>query len=674
MCGIAGVLTFGQTRVAADRVEGMVDIIAHRGPDDAGYLVRQTGVQHSRGASYGQAFTNKRFQHISPLLPMIDSQAGQELLRGDFWNLFLGHRRLSILDLSPRGHQPMSNKAGDLWLVYNGEIYNFRELRSELEARGHGFAGGSDTEVLLRAYEEWGMDCVRRLNGMFAFALWDNRTQCLHMGRDRYGIKPLYYLHDDGQLVFGSEIKSILAYLPDKPAVDLLALNEYFSFQNILSDRTLVSGLRLLPPATVLTVSAETGKAASRQYWDFDFSQETDASQDALHEELHSLIEQAVRRQCVSDVPIGSYLSGGMDSGSVTALAVRNMGRIRTFTGGFDLSEAMEHEKRFDERDLAERMASTFQTNHYECVLHAGDLEAVMDQLIWHLEDLRVGQCYPNFYIAGLAGKFVKVVLSGCAGDELFGGYPWRYAAAVGGDRGDYVGNYYAYWKRLVANRNKPRLYNADTVAMLRTLDDDGATPFVDHTLTVFKRVFHEMPQPHDLTQQVNSSLYFECKTFLHGLLVVEDKVSMAHSLETRVPLLDNDLVDFAMRVPLRYKLSGVDQLGTIDENLPHKQDYYNRRFNSGKNILRSAMERILPPEIIAAKKQGFSAPDESWFRGRVEDYVRDRLLGSDARLRQYLDQDFVRQQCEDHMAGRVNNRLLLWSLLSFETWLRKFQ
>jgi asparagine synthase (glutamine-hydrolysing) len=380
-----------------------------------------------------------------------------------------------------------------------------------------------------------------------------------------------------------------------------------------------------------------------------------------------------VDRQCVSDVPVGSYLSGGIDSGTITALAARRFGRIRTFTGGFDLSEAQGRELRFDERELAEKMASVFQTEHYECVLHSGDMAEVMDDLIWHLEDLRVGQCYPNYYLARLAGRFVKVVLSGTGGDELFGGYPWRYAAAVADTREDYVQNYYRYWKRLVRNRDKPRLFAPEVESRLRELEDDAAVPFCDHTISSFRRVLGEGVSAEDREDQVNYSLYFECKTFLHGLLVVEDKLSMAHSLESRVPLLDNELVDVACRVPVRLKLANLENLYRLDENLPRKKQRYERQYEGGKKILRDAMRRILPEEVAGARKQGFSAPDESWFRGSAEKYVRAQLLGDESRVSDYMSLEYVEDVLDQHSAGSANNRLLIWSLLSLQHWLARF-
>ncbi len=284
MCGITGAISLNSTPLLVDRLKGMVDIIAHRGPDDAGYLVWQTGKTHQRGISYGQPFTDSEYRNVSPLLPVIDSDAGEQMLREDKWDLFFGHRRLSIIDLTARGHQPMADKAKSAWLAYNGEIYNFREIRKELEQSGHGFESNSDTEVIIHAYLEWGIDCVKRFNGMFAFALWDAAKKKVHLVRDRFGIKPLYYYIKDGLLLFGSEIKSITHYLNSKTEVDLLALNEYFSFQNTFSGRTLFSDIKLLEPGRVMTINQSSGSIEQKQYWDFDFTQESVRSEDDLCE------------------------------------------------------------------------------------------------------------------------------------------------------------------------------------------------------------------------------------------------------------------------------------------------------------------------------------------------------------------------------------------------------
>ena len=680
MCGIAGAISLNHYPLQTERLKPMVDVIAHRGPDDAGYLVYQTG----NNQPLGQDFTDSQFQDVYPLLPVIDSPPqSRSGLHSEKWDLFFGHRRLSIIDLSPRGHQPMCDKSRKIWLIYNGEIYNFREIRQELKALGYHFSSASDTEVIIHAYHQWGTDCIHRFNGMFAFALYDSRDQKVWLARDRYGIKPLYYtLTDEGTFLFGSEIKSILEYLPEGPDVDLAALNEYFSFQNIFSDRTLFSGIKLLPPGHYLELDLSNvalnpdligRKVSKTKYWDFDFAQEIDAPANQLEDQLYDRLTQAIKRQCVSDVPVGSYLSGGMDSGTVTAITASVFGRIATFTIGFDLSGAATHEQSFDERESAGYMANLFQTEHHERVLHSDDMEAAMANLIWHLEDLRVGQCYPNYYAAHLASKSVKVVMSGTGGDELFGGYPWRYATAIGNSPDAYIDNYYRYWQRLVYNREKPLLFNQEVINQLCSMDIDGAIPFKNHTSTAFRDVYPREIQCNSKEEQVNHSLYFECKTFLHGLLVVEDKISMAHSLETRVPLLDNDLVDLACQTPIRYKIANLHNWKAFNEDTSRTDKVSWERTDVGKDILRKTMGRIIPKSVTQAKKQGFSGPDESWFRGSSEKYVRDLLLDDKARINEYLNPKYVRQILETHSAGVENKRLLIWSLLSFEWWLKQF-
>lgn len=673
MCGIAGVINLDGAPLKVDRLKLMVDALAHRGPDDAGYLVYQTGRHHPTDEGFGQELTDQAFGHLSPQLPAIDSPAGRTCLEEGPWDLCLGHRRLTILDLTPRGHQPMSDRTRNTWLVHNGEVYNFRELRVELEKLGYCFRSRTDAEVILYAYEAWGPDCIHRFNGMFAFALWDNRHKRLVLARDRYGIKPLYWTRRGDCLVFASEIKAILAWCGTATGVDLLALNEYFSFQNVLTDRTLFDGIRLLRAGHIVQIDAANGSVETRQYWDFDFGSEIASPREEIEEHLKFLLQQAVRRQCVADVAIGSYLSGGMDSGTVTALTSSVLGRIFTFTLGFDLSEAAAHEMTFDEREQAERLANLLQTEHYESVLHSGDMEAVLHDLVWSLEDLRLGQCYPNYYVARLASKFVKVVMSGVGGDELFGGYAWRYAAAVGRDGHEYVQNYYRYWQRLVRNREKPLLFNDDVRSRLAELRENGAVPFKDHTLSVFRGVLGEQFDNRTVSSQVRNALYFECKTFLPGLLVIEDKLSMAHSLETRVPFLDNDLVDFACSIPVTMKVSGIDNLEQMNENLLRKKELYTNKLDRGKNILRKAMEQILPREFTTARKQGFSAPDESWFRGRSAAHVQEVLLDGSSPLYRFLSPDYVRKVVDAHCSGRENKRLLIWSLLNFAKWLEHF-
>ncbi len=627
MCGIAGILNFDGAPVDAAVLKRMTDAIAHRGPDGEGFYA---------GEGVG-----------------------------------LGHRRLAIIDLSDAAAQPMSDSEGRRFIVYNGEVYNFAEIRDELVSLGHVFKSRTDSEVVLHAYIEWGEKSLEKFNGMFAFAVWDKVERELFIARDRCGIKPLYYALRGGTFVFGSEVKAIARH-PDCPtALDRKALLEYFTFQNFFTDRTLFAGVKLFPSGSHLRLkeSASGGAPGAlnfTRYWDFHFEDPANPADDEEYaEELDRLFTQAVTRQLVSDVDVGSYLSGGLDSGSITAIAATHLPYIKTFTCGFDLNSASGLEVAFDERKKAELMSYLFKTEHYEMVLKAGDMERVMPRLAWHIEESRVGQSYPNFYVSQLAAKFVKVVLSGAGGDELFGGYPWRYyRAVVNDDFEHYIDKYYLFWQRLIPNTAIKKVFSP-------------IWPDVQDVWTrdIFRDVFlereNEIATPEDY---INHSLYFEAKTFLAGLLIIEDKLSMAHGLETRVPFLDNDLVDFAMKVPVRLKLGNLKKVVDLNENVPGKKTArYFKKTRDGKLLLRRVMARHTPKEVVRQVKQGFSAPDASWFKGESIDYVRETLFGGEARLYEYLDRSAVRELVEEHLEGKINRRLFIWSLLSFEWWLKTF-
>lgn len=622
MCGIAGIVNRAGTPASPVLVKRMIERLAHRGPDGEDVFV--------------------------------DDAVG------------LAHRRLAIIDLSPAGRQPMLSEGGRYAISYNGEIYNFQELRAELQTMGCRFRTRTDTEVLLNAWVMWGRGALDRLNGMFAFALWDRERRELLLARDRYGIKPLYYAERAEALLFASEVKALLAHPALTARMDREALFEYMTFQNFFTDRTLFEGVRLLPAGCVMTVSAETGASRVERYWDFAFAEpEVSAQEDDYVEEFDHLFRRAVSRQLISDVPVSSYLSGGLDSGSITALAAREVENLRSFTVGFDLHSASGLELGMDEREAAEHMSYLFKTEHYEMVLKAGDMERALPRLIWHLEEPRVGQSYPNFYAAQLAGKFGKVVLAGTGGDELFGGYPWRYyRAVVNDDFEHYIDKYYLYWQRLLPNGEMRRLFAPvwNDVKHVWTRDI-----FRD----VFTRHAPRLTRPEDY---INHSLYLEAKTFLHGLLVVEDKLSMAHGLETRVPFLDNDLVDFAVRLPVSMKLGKLQEVVRIDENEPSdKRDVFFQRTRDGKLLLRRAMSRYVPEPVTQAMKKGFSAPDASWFRGESIDYLKSILADRRARIYEFFDPAVVHSLVDDHLAGRENRRLFIWSLLSVEHWCRTF-
>lgn len=623
MCGIAGIINLSGETISPVILQRMTDAIAHRGPDGEGHW--------------------------------IEGSVG------------FGHRRLAIIDLSPGGHQPMISADHRYVITYNGEIYNYREIRAELQAAGYWFRSQSDTEVLLHALAHWGTDALVRLNGMFALALWDRKEKRLLLARDRYGVKPLYVAQQGRKVMFASEQKAITSHPEFDRQVDKEALLEYFTFQNIFTDRTLLKDIQLLPAGHFATLDLNDPSAGLQRakYWDYRFREpDQPLRREEYAEELDRLFKQAVNRQLVSDVELGAYLSGGMDSGSITAVASQSFANLKTFTCGFDLSSASGIELAFDERTKAEAMSARFKTEHYEMVLKAGDMERCLPKLAWHLEEPRVGQSYPNYYAAKLASKFVKVVLSGAGGDELFGGYPWRYyRAAVNQDFEHYIDQYYAFWQRLIPN----------------SVLSDVFSPIwgdVKHVWTrdIFRDVFlthdNELDRPEDY---INHSLYFEAKTFLHGLFVVEDKLSMAHGLEARVPFMDNDLVDFAMQCPVNLKLNNLAEVVSMNENEQgNKTGKYFQKTNDGKQIFRDVMSRHISSDITMAEKQGFSSPDASWFKGDSIEFVRRTLLEGQPRIFEVMDRKAVTVLIGEHLRGEQNRRLLIWSLLNAEAWMEQ--
>jgi asparagine synthase (glutamine-hydrolysing) len=621
MCGIAGVVERSGKHVPLELLKRMGDAIAHRGPDGEGQL----------------------------------SEAP----------IGLANRRLAIIDPHPEGDQPLTDGSGDLVITYNGEVYNYRELRAELEQLGRRFRTRTDTEVVLNAYAEWGAKALERFNGMFAFAIWDRRRRELFLARDRYGVKPLYYADLPNAFLFGSEIKSMLEHPALSPRVSLPHLLEYFTFQNIFTDGTLFAGIKMFPAGHHMTIGPD-GRGRVEQYWDFSFREpERVGSEEEYAEELDRLLQQAVERQLVADVPLGAQLSGGMDSGTVTALAARSLPYLNTFTVGFDMTSRLGLETGDDERQKAEALSYLAKSEHYEAVLKAGDMERCLPDLVWHLEDLRVGQSYPNYYVARLASRFVKVVLTGSGGDELFAGYPWRYYRAVVNDDFDnYVEKYYSFWLRLIPNSLLPGFFRPEVWREVRDL----------RTIEIFRRALPNSQAPETPEEYVDHSLYLEAKTFMHGLFVVEDKLSMAHSLENRVPLLDNDLVEFAQRLPISMKLRDLEHVVRLNENLPGpKTEAYFHETRDGKLLLRKVMSRYVPDEITNQVKRGFSGPDANWFRGDSVEYVRRVLLSPSAAIYEFLNPAGVQPLVMEHLEGRENRRLLLWSLLSFEQWCRTF-
>ncbi len=623
MCGIAGIFNISGNPTSLEVIKAMTNKIAHRGPDGEGFFVEE--------------------------------------------NIALGHRRLAIIDTSPLGNQPMTSKNGQWVVVFNGCIYNYQELREELKSKGHSFISTTDTEVISEGLAAYGVSFFERFDGMFAIAAWHKSSKTLYLSRDRYGVKPLYYWLNGKTILFASEIKAFMAHPEFKVELNHEALNEYFTFQNLFDFQTLFKGVTMLPPANTVKIDTSNVSGIShKSWWNYDFSEtdETMTFEDAKNE-TERLLKNSVVKQMVADVPVGSYLSGGMDSGSLTAIASQQIKRLTTFTAGFDMSSVTGVEANFDERRDAELMANYFKTEHYEQVINAGDLSWSLPRVVWHLEDLRVGMSYPNYYISRLASKFVKVCLQGTGGDELYGGYPWRYYRVFQSlDQKSFFDNYYGFWQRLVSDEDKQSLFTDSVYSKIKI---NQPRDIFERVFTFNKKLKYDTPEQH-----INNSLYFEIKTFLPGLLLVGDKLAMANGLEERFPFLDNDLVSFAQTIPVKHKLGNLHNMKKIDENISSKRNKYNE-FDDGKNVLRKAMMDFIPESIINRKKQGFSAPDESWYRGENADYIKELLLGKKTVSSEFINQKFVEKIIDEHINHRINHRLLIWSFMNFEWWCRLF-
>ena len=623
MCGILGVYNLNRSPISLNNLKLMAEKMAHRGPDGEGFYVKD--------------------------------------------EIGLAHKRLAILDVSSRGAQPMSSKNGEWIITFNGCIYNYLELKIDLLSKGHEFVSTTDTEVISEGLSEYGPVFFERLNGMFAIGAWNTKESALYLSRDRYGIKPLYYWFNGRTIVFASEIKSIIAHSDYKIDVDYDALNQYFTFQNVFTFNTLFKDITMLPPANTVKVTSNSKGVVHHSWWDFNFTNpDNKMSFEDAKDLTKSYFERAVARQMISDVPVGSYLSGGMDSGSITAIASKHVKRLTTFTAGFDMSEVTGVETNYDERRDAELMANHFKTEHYEQVINAGDLSWSLPRLVWHLEDLRVGMSYPNYYISRLASKFVKVCLQGTGGDELYGGYPWRYYRVFKSlNQSEFFENYYGFWQRLVKDEEKQKLFTENTYSKINL---SAPREVFERVFTFNKGLNYKNPENH-----IENSLYFEIKTFLPGLLLVGDKLSMANSLEERFPFLDNDLVNLAQKIPVRHKLGNLEKMIRVDENEFRGKSKIYQEFDDGKNVLRKAMMDFLPENIINRKKQGFSAPDESWYRGENAIYIKKLLIGNKTVSSDFINPKFIEKIIHEHTEKRINHRLLLWSFMNFEWWCKIF-
>ncbi|HET7219798.1 MAG TPA: asparagine synthase (glutamine-hydrolyzing) [Vicinamibacterales bacterium] len=618
MCGIAGFVeplagAHADDPARTATVRRMCDVIRHRGPDDEGVFVAD-------GAA-------------------------------------LGMRRLSIIDLAG-GHQPIRNEDGSVWVVFNGEIYNYRELRAELTGLGHTFATGTDTETIVHAYEQWGDACFAHLRGMFGIALWDRRSRTLLLARDRMGIKPLYYAERNGTLFFGSEIKSILAAGGVDRTLHAPALVHYLSFLYTPPDRSIFAGISKLPPGHFLRWQG--GTTAVRRYWNIPATESFTGSFDDAAERLTTVLTDAVQSHLVSDVPLGALLSGGIDSSLVVGLMARASSRpIKTFSIGFD-------EPEFDELEGARAVARHFGTDHHEMVVRP-DALAIVNDLVTHFDEpFGDSSAVPTWYVSQMARRHVTVVLSGDGGDELFGGYD-RYLPhprvasfdAIAGGAGRRAAS--AAWPLLphgfkgknflrhVAQDSRGRyvesvsFFQRDEMNALLTLDLRRAIAG-DHDqydpASRFDR-FASLSWPSQMMR-------FDIETYLpEDILTKVDRMSMAHSIESRVPLLDHEVVSFAASLPAEMKILDGDR----------------------KRVLKKAAASVLPAGVLTRRKQGFGVPIGVWFRGRLRDFVADTLQSQQARERGYFQPRFVDRVIREHVAGQRDHTLRLWQLLMFELW-----
>ncbi len=627
MCGIGGKLYFDPARPAEREVlERMNAVLAHRGPDDAGvYCEGPVG---------------------------------------------LAHRRLSIIDLSPAGHQPMSNEDGSVWIAFNGEIYNFQSLRPDLAQRGHRFRSNSDTEVIVHLYEEYGTDCLRFLRGMFAFAIWDAPRRRLFLARDRLGKKPLCYQHDAEALRFASEAKAILQDPDVEARPHPASLSEYLAFGYVPSPGSAFQGFRKLPPGHFLTCCE--GRITVERYWRLRRDRKEMRSEEEWCEGIRERLEEAVRLRLISDVPLGAFLSGGIDSSAVVAMMSRASSRpVKTFSIGFE-------EPEYDEARFAREVAQRFGTEHHELVVRP-DAVAILPKLAWHYDEpFGDSSAVPTYYVAEMTRRHVTVALNGDAGDESFGGYD-RYVASLLAAKFDaWPGSRGArrvlrwglqYWhpagrrtsllcrgRRFLDGLTEPpeRRYarwfchfHGDRRRELLTPEFRAAAGDGDELATMLD-LYRDTDAPDfgEATLGVDAALYLP-----DDLLVKVDIASMAHSLEARSPFLDHEFMEFAATIPFNLKVRG----------------------RVKKYILKRALHGLLPDSILHRPKMGFGVPIDRWLRHELRDLVSDTLLSPRALQRGYFDAAVVRRMVDEHVRGAANWHYLLWTLLMLELWHRTY-
>jgi asparagine synthase (glutamine-hydrolysing) len=628
MCGINGIAfsTRSKRQINEGVLRRMRDVIDYRGPDDAGIFVDE----------------NK--------------------------NIGFGHRRLSIVDVA-HGHQPMFNADESVVIIYNGEVYNHADYRAELEAKNYRFQTNCDTETILHLYEEYGAKCVEKLRGMFAFAIWDKRKKELFVARDRLGVKPLYYVHDDeGNLFFGSEIKTLLEAGAVKPELNYNALPDQLANHGTSFDETLFKNVKRLLPGH--TLSWSDGRIKIEKYWDVSFEPKTEELSDAeFIEEWRGLFKHSVKLRLMADVPLGMFLSGGIDSSAICAMMAQMVDEpIKTLSVGFKEREANEFE-------YARIVSKAFKTDHREITITPEQFFAELPNLIWH-EDEPLGfiASVPLYFVSKLAQKHVKVVLTGEGSDEILAGYG-RYAKAV--SLLNYGEKYESLTPAFVRSAVKsgvgslPASLNQKLNRTFLSRSSDIENLFFDNFAVFNKRMQEKLlsketkariarQNPYsyqnywvesaNAEEILDKLLYADTKTYLHELLMKQDQMSMAASIESRVPFLDHKLVEFSAKMPVKMKLRGRET----------------------KWILREAMRGVLPEEILTRPKMGFPVPVGSWFRREFRHIVDEYVLSERAVSRGIFNRDFVREIVKRHNSGE-NHDQRLWFLVNFEMWQRRF-
>jgi asparagine synthase (glutamine-hydrolysing) len=587
MCGITGIFYTDSSEVISEALlSRMTSVIHHRGPDE--------------GSVY------------------VDGSVG------------LGHRRLRIIDLEG-GRQPIFNEDRSAAIVFNGEIYNFRELRKNLLRKGHRFETQSDTEVIIHAYEEYGQECVHYLRGMFAFAIWDAKKKELFLARDRMGIKPLFYYWDGRKFLFASEIKSILQDSTISDEIDLLALDDYLTYQYIPAPKTIFKWITKLLPGNSLTVSDRLLR--EREYWDLVFEPKDGISEADYAAGLLDKLHESVALHLVSDVPLGAFLSGGLDSSAVVGVMAGLLDNpVNTVSIGF-------HEAEFNELPHARLVAQRFQTRSYEKIVEANDFN-ILDTLVWHFDEpLADPAMIPNYYVSQLARERMTVCLSGDGGDENFAGYS-RFL--------NFIENFANL--PLSAEKSYFNTKSCFTHEMKRLLYLDPLRKALqDYDPFSMMKSYFDRARGWDSLSRIQ---YVEIKTYLiDDILVKVDRTSMAHGLEVRVPLLDHELVEYVASIPSRYKLQN----------------------GEGKYILKKALRNILPSQILDRRKMGFLVPLDKWFREELKGMFEERVLSKDAFIGEFFNSNTVRQWWTQHQRGDRDYSRQLWAILVLECWGRKF-